>query len=318
MLDQVHILIVDPDDHVFDMCTPAFSAQGWVVERARSFREASQLVRRSPYHVMIVDVILPDALGLDAWRHFKKIRPEAAGIIVTSSPALYHSLDAIEDGVLAFLLKPLHKEMLTSLVSQAAQQMQQAASSGQGKQDLKGLTALLSAIAETKTPREIVQVALEHLRLALQPDWSAAYLSNHGQFVWKDHIVPAPFQKGGWSQVQSRFKERWVLRAVQSRQVQIVGRGETPQASLPIPRAVGLKAVVIVPLVNRGAAFGALAMVSHKESGLDMTEVKIELINIVSLVTVLALDNARLSKRLQAGSRPSKSARRSRTKVKSA
>ncbi len=318
MLDQLHILIVDPDDYVVGICAPAFAARGWVVERARNFREAAHLVRRSLYHVMIVDVILPDALGLDAWRHLKRIRPEAAGIIVTSSPALYHSLDAIEDGILAYLLKPLHTEMLTSLVSQAAQQRRPAASGNRGNQDLEGLTALLSAIAETDTPREIIHVALENLRLVLQPDWSAAYLSNHGQLVWKDHFVPAPFQKSGWSSVQSRFVERWVLRAVQSRQVQIVGRGDPSDSSLPIPRAVGLKAMVIAPLVNRDAAFGALAMVSQKESGLDVTELKIELINIIGLVTALAMDNARLSKRLQAGSRASKSTRRPGPKLKSA
>ena len=119
MANPVRILLVDPNDAVAATCREMFASRGWHVDHARTFEEAMALAAKSVYHVAIIEVMLPDAIGAEAWAHLKKLHPQMCGIYMTWSPSLHSSLDATQPDILAYFLKPLHLDVLCNNIARA-------------------------------------------------------------------------------------------------------------------------------------------------------------------------------------------------------
>ena len=314
MHSQVRILVVDPDDQAAELCAQVFTSQGWVVDRARGLKDASRMIKRTFYNVIIVEVMLSDALGLDAWRHFRRVLPNAIGIVTTASPTLYHSVDVFEEGVVAFLLKPLQKRALLGLAGKSVGRIPWTGSTRERAQELDRLAVFVSDIAATTTPHEIVDVALVRLQELCRPYGLATYLSRSGHLTWIDDDTRPPLAGRDWSKAQRNYVERWMLRAVQSRECQVIGGADETRIGSGTLQRVGLKALVVTPLVVRNRSYGALAVVSVRENVKEMRPTQVKLVCIIGHVTALALCNVRIAKRLPPDVKLPGSVRGSRTR----
>ncbi len=114
VIGPARVLLLDPDDEIAIQFTQ--SGQPWVVERARSLGEALELAAARSYHLAIIEMMLPDAAGTDAWTALSRRQPNLFGIMTTSSPSLHAYVNPMSGRILAYWLKPVKMEALRECV----------------------------------------------------------------------------------------------------------------------------------------------------------------------------------------------------------
>ncbi len=114
VIGPARVLLLDPDDEIAIQLTQ--SGQPWVVERARSLGEALELAAARSYHLAIIEMMLPDAAGTDAWTALSRRQPNLFGIMTTSSPSLHAYVNPMSGRILAYWLKPVKMEALRECV----------------------------------------------------------------------------------------------------------------------------------------------------------------------------------------------------------
>ncbi len=296
MNSSPHILLVDPDDLVAEECYNCFADQGWTMDRAARFSEALSLVEHSSYDVAIIELMLPDLIGIDAWKHLKAWQPNMGGIMTTRVPSLHQSVRISDGSILGYLVKPLPMDLVCNLIASVSE-FQHDVSTARIRQQLRGLCTLIAALADHKTPRQIISALFSNLPLVLKPDWVVAHLLNRetsgdpqGLFCF------LPPERGLSARQIDLIKERLDYTA-QERQSVILGRSVCPNIEKPRLEEIGLRTLVAMPLALENESYGALAVVDKRGSKHEFTMIDMDLLTSVTRLVALALAKAQLQVR---------------------
>lgn len=106
------IAVIDDDASVRDALKSLLAALGYPVEdfaSARAFLESASLPATA---CVIADVQMPEMSGIDLQRHLREQGSELPLIFVTAYAHEAIRAQAIEDGAVAFLSKPVREEAL--------------------------------------------------------------------------------------------------------------------------------------------------------------------------------------------------------------
>jgi len=106
-----HILIVDDDRSVRTTINEYIRTAGYTSQLASSAEEALELIKKSKFHVIITDIILPGMGGLELTKAIKKSNG-ADVIVVTGYSDDYSYEEAINNGASDFVIKPVRLEEL--------------------------------------------------------------------------------------------------------------------------------------------------------------------------------------------------------------
>jgi len=105
------ILIVDDDRSVSATINEYIRTAGYTSQLASSAEEALDLIKKSKFHVIITDIILPGMGGLELTKVIKK-NNGADVIVVTGYSDDYSYEEAINNGASDFVIKPVRLEEL--------------------------------------------------------------------------------------------------------------------------------------------------------------------------------------------------------------
>ena len=100
------MLIVDDEPDICDCLSSFFSERGFAVQVAYTGHEALERLLDAPPDVVLLDVRLPDVMGLDVLRQAKALCPCAMVVMVTSVTDFACRQDALAAGASAYILKP--------------------------------------------------------------------------------------------------------------------------------------------------------------------------------------------------------------------
>lgn len=303
MTEQVRILILDPDDQAAAECTKALKTRGWKADRVRTFKEGEGLLAEETYDVVIIDLILPDVDGTEAWSRIRAASRETLGIITTSSPSLHNSIFAAERGILAYLQKPLKMPALCSFIAESLRYQRGAAINGTTQRQLVGLCQFLSSITQTSDQTQVLKRALAHLPAILKFDVAAVYLLNEDKSTWTRHVQHRPFpMQIEFADAQSEFIQQLVIEGIHSLQPRSFLQSDSPDHTGTRLRLqeLGFSDLLLVPLVGPGEPYGALAVITGLDSDLTFAPYDVHLLTIVSQALALALDRARILEKLGA------------------
>jgi two-component system cell cycle response regulator len=114
---KVNALIVDPSEEIRQTLMEKFQEAGFFSHTAQSGKEALELVKEFFFNFAVTEVELPDMKGLDLLKGIKRIHPDTAVVFITGSPSLETSVDALNAGAGAFLVKPIQPEPLMQHVN---------------------------------------------------------------------------------------------------------------------------------------------------------------------------------------------------------
>jgi two-component system nitrogen regulation response regulator GlnG len=114
-----NVLVVDDDRTIAHIIGSTLDSREIKLLAASGAREARALLREHPVDVAILDVVLPDASGLDVFREIREIDAKIPVIFVTVVGGSDTAIEAIKLGAFDYLLKPLDLEQLETVVNHA-------------------------------------------------------------------------------------------------------------------------------------------------------------------------------------------------------
>src|SRR5258708_28054195 len=114
------LLIVDDERTVREACREAASALGYRASAAESSEQALRLVNSQDIDVILLDLKLPGAGGLEVLRQIKQHRPDIEVIVVTGHGTVQSAVQAMKAGAYDFVTKPFSLQELKLLLERVA------------------------------------------------------------------------------------------------------------------------------------------------------------------------------------------------------
>lgn len=115
------LLIVDDEAGIRAALRVSFAASGWNVETANGVVEASRLLERKKFTLVVSDMRMPDGDGLDVVRSARKASAETAVILLTAYGNVSDAVQAMRGGAFDYLTKPISFEQLQEAASRVLQ-----------------------------------------------------------------------------------------------------------------------------------------------------------------------------------------------------
>lgn len=118
MNSKQKILIVDDDESMRISTRMILKSEGYDVETAEDGARALEKTAQVPYHLILLDVTLPDVLGVDLIPKIKYQHPDTGIIIATAYATLETAIQAINSGASAYITKPFNIEAMLQIIHQ--------------------------------------------------------------------------------------------------------------------------------------------------------------------------------------------------------
>ncbi len=135
--NNFRILVADDDDIARDVITTLLSRDGFFVTPVNDGLEAIDVLRREDIHLVISDLMMPGADGIEVLKYAVRGNPDIAVVILTAYGNLDTTLEAIHSGAYDYLTKPFKAQEISILAERAYQRAQLIADNRELKKSLR-------------------------------------------------------------------------------------------------------------------------------------------------------------------------------------
>ena len=113
------VLLVDDEEEFVETLAERMRSRGMDVATCGSGVDALQLVDDEDFDVVVLDLKMPGIDGLDALKRIKRRRPDIQVVLLTGYATVEKGVEAIKEGALEFLEKPVDLSSLTDAIHKA-------------------------------------------------------------------------------------------------------------------------------------------------------------------------------------------------------
>lgn len=121
------ILIVDDDETLVTLFQMILQEEGYIVETAMMGLQALDMVKKMDFHLVLLDIKLPDIMGDEVAKEVKKINDKTGIVLITGYPSFKDCIDALDIGIDEILLKPIGTTELLRVAEEAIQKHEEIA-----------------------------------------------------------------------------------------------------------------------------------------------------------------------------------------------
>lgn len=121
MTSPYAVLVVDDEPSIGKLLKKELSSPGRTVSAAETAHQGKEMLRRNTYEVVILDLRLPDANGLDLLVEIRQHQPDIEVIIITGHGNIDSAVEAMKLGAYDYITKPFNLEELELVVERAYQ-----------------------------------------------------------------------------------------------------------------------------------------------------------------------------------------------------
>ena|SRR6266487_4310137 len=100
------ILVVDDDPDIREILRDRLNFFGYVVETAMDGREAIDVLRRSRFDGMLLDLRMPEIDGMEVLRRTHENHPALPVVMISALSVPERAAQAVAQGACAYLIKP--------------------------------------------------------------------------------------------------------------------------------------------------------------------------------------------------------------------
>lgn len=154
------VLIVDDDQVSVANLSAALGRMSLASEVATSGASALEKIEKTDYHLVLLDITLSDIDGWQVLRRLRHIHPHLPVVLTSKQPSVEDVVDAMRQGAVDVLEKPIQQEHLQEVVSNTLQR--------RAAKDAPGIEydAFID-MAETCLKQASFDDAVEHLKSAI-------------------------------------------------------------------------------------------------------------------------------------------------------
>lgn len=118
---KTRVLIVDDERAIRDLLSDAVRQTGYEVFSASNGEEALSLIRQENIHIAICDIRMPGMSGIELLKQILDISPETIVIMITAYASVETAVNALRNGALDYILKPIVYEDVIAKISRIDQ-----------------------------------------------------------------------------------------------------------------------------------------------------------------------------------------------------
>jgi EAL domain-containing protein (putative c-di-GMP-specific phosphodiesterase class I)/ActR/RegA family two-component response regulator len=117
--ESPRVLVVDDDIVLLRSYARMLASHGYRVETAISGEAAVVAVAAGPFDVILSDIDMPGMSGIELLKHVRRVDLDVPLVLITGNPSLETATQAIEQGALRYLVKPVQIGALADVVGEA-------------------------------------------------------------------------------------------------------------------------------------------------------------------------------------------------------
>ncbi len=121
MADATKILVVDDETAILETLSILFRGEGYDVVTADSGARALEALEEERPDIVLTDIRMPGASGLDVLSRAREVDPEMAVILMTAQASLQSAMRAVNEGAYYYLQKPFGNDELLAICRRAAE-----------------------------------------------------------------------------------------------------------------------------------------------------------------------------------------------------
>ncbi|MBG0776127.1 MAG: sigma-54-dependent Fis family transcriptional regulator [Desulfovibrionaceae bacterium] len=162
---KTKLLIVDDEKDFLHVLKSYFSFGQYEVQTAISCERALHLLDQTPFDVVVTDMAMPEASGLDLLQEIKKVDRALPVIVMTGVGTIENAVESILQGAFHYIAKPFNPKDLENLVCRAAEhvalnrRLEREASRGISERfilgqsrSIQGVVQMASKVAASNAP----------------------------------------------------------------------------------------------------------------------------------------------------------------------
>jgi DNA-binding response OmpR family regulator len=117
-MKQYNLLIVDDEQRFADMLARRLNLRGCNCEVCYRGREAFKILKKKKFHLVLLDLHLPDIYGTEVLTRIRKYDERTPVIIVTGHGTEKDRRECMQQGAYAFMHKPVGIDELMTILAE--------------------------------------------------------------------------------------------------------------------------------------------------------------------------------------------------------
>ena len=120
MTDQASILVVDDNEDLLETFSLILKRRGFSVDTAENGVSAVDKFKMHHFDVTLMDIVMPEMNGVEAFRKIREISPGATVILMTAYSEEELIKAALDEGAHGVVHKPIRIDQMIELIKEAA------------------------------------------------------------------------------------------------------------------------------------------------------------------------------------------------------
>jgi two-component system response regulator HydG len=162
--ELLNLLIIDDEKAVRESCRDAAQLNGFNTVIAESAEQAYKILESQSVDIVLLDLRLPGASGLEALREVRKRRPDAIIIVITGYATVASAVQAMKQGAFDYITKPFTLEELRILFERATDELKKLSQRRVLREDMRskqGFGSLIGKAPEMERLYRIISKAAQ-------------------------------------------------------------------------------------------------------------------------------------------------------------
>ena len=151
------VLAIDDEPSMIEWLRILLEHEGYEVRTAMIGTRGEEIFRTWKPDVVVTDMMLPDADGLELLRKFKQTHPATEVIVVTGHGSVPKAVEAMKAGAHSFVEKPIEPDTLLTMLERAIERRELVGENQLLKQKLEGLR-FGNIIGKSKKMHEVLEL----------------------------------------------------------------------------------------------------------------------------------------------------------------
>lgn len=119
-MEPCRLLLVDDEEEFVNTLAERLALRGIRAKVAFNGKEALGLLASETFHLVVLDVLLPDMGGLEVLKRIRQDHPGVEVILLTGRGSDQEAREGVALGAFDYLVKPVHLEELISKIREAS------------------------------------------------------------------------------------------------------------------------------------------------------------------------------------------------------
>ncbi len=150
------VLAIDDELGVLRWLARVLEDGGYEVQTTTRGSEATAICKSWTPAVVLLDLVLPDADGLDLLRRIKRDRTDVEVVMVTGHGSVSKAVEAMKAGAYSFVEKPVEPAALLATLERAVERQRLEFENEQLRQELKRRFTFANIVGKSKRVRDIL------------------------------------------------------------------------------------------------------------------------------------------------------------------